>query len=103
MEYDDFVREFRNITIAEVNDNASYVYDSYYDPEIKGAYFTIDVLHNAEYSFQIDKTPERSFTGEKQRRYQYPEAWLEIGRIDGNNIERFQGYISRRRTLFKSY
>ena len=63
MEYDDFTYEFRNLTVAEINDNASYVYDSYYDPEIKGAYFTINVMHPSSYSFQIDKTPERSFTG----------------------------------------
>ena len=86
MDYDAFVYEFRNLTVAEINDNASYVYESFYDPEIKGAYFTIDVLKPGEYSFQIDKTPERSYTGEKQRKYQYPEAWLEIGRIDGNSV-----------------
>ena len=72
MDYDAFVYEFRNITIAQINDNASYVYESFYDPEIKGAYFTVDIIKPAEYSFQIDKTPQRSFTGEKQRKYQYP-------------------------------
>lgn len=86
MQYEDFVQEFRNITIAEINDNASYVYESYYDPECKGAYFTIKVCHPATYSFQVDKTPERSFTGNKQRSYQYPEAWLEIGRLEGTNV-----------------
>ena len=64
------------MTVAEVNDNASYVYDSFYDPQAKGAYFVIDILHDSKYSFQIDKTPERSFTGEKQINYRYPEALL---------------------------
>jgi hypothetical protein len=32
MNFDDFTNEFENLTIAEINDNASYVYESSYDP-----------------------------------------------------------------------
>ena len=81
MGYEAFVNEFRNITVAEIDDNASYVYESFYDPDIKGAYFTIHVSKSSSYSFQVDKTPERSFTGDKQYQYRYPEGWLEIGKI----------------------
>ena len=41
MGYNDFIQEFRAITIAEINDNASYVYCSYKDPLKKGVYFRI--------------------------------------------------------------
>ena len=41
MDFDDFKEEFRTLTVAEINDNASYVYCSYKDPEKKGVYFRI--------------------------------------------------------------
>ena len=44
MSYDDFLSEFMYIEIAEINDNASYIYESYRDEEMKGVYFTIKVL-----------------------------------------------------------
>lgn len=57
MAYDDFTEEFRILTVAEINDNASYVYQSNYDPEIKGVYFTLKIVHEGNYSLQVDKTP----------------------------------------------
>lgn len=81
MTYDDFIREFRNITIAEIDDNASYVYKSYFDPEGKGAFFRVDITHEGNYSFQVDKTPQRTFTGDKQNRYQYPQTWFQFGKL----------------------
>lgn len=57
MNYEDFIKEFRIITIAEISDNASYVYESSYDPEKKGVYFSIKILHESNYCLQVDKTP----------------------------------------------
>ncbi len=45
------------MTVAEIDDDASYVYKSAKDPENKGVYFRVTVPANANYSFQIDKTP----------------------------------------------
>ena len=33
MTYDDFLAEFRTITIAEVDDHSSYIYKSQHDPK----------------------------------------------------------------------
>lgn len=41
MPYDQFIAEFRSLTVAEINDDASYVYKSYKDPACKGVYFTV--------------------------------------------------------------
>jgi len=41
MTYDDFLSEFRALAVAEVDDNASYIYKSVKDPQLKGAYFKI--------------------------------------------------------------
>ena len=76
MSYLDFCREFRSVTIAEIDDDASYVYQSYFDLEAEGAYFTVEIQKPGSYSLQVDKTPERSFTGEKQNNYRYPNATI---------------------------
>ena len=81
MSYSDFLREFRSLTIAEINDNASYVYKSIHDPKAKGVYFKVNIVTHGSYSFQIDNTPERSFTGEAQNRYRYPSTWIDLGKI----------------------
>ncbi len=41
MPFDVFVAEFRALTVAEVDDNASYVYKSVKDRDCKGAYFAV--------------------------------------------------------------
>ena len=51
---------------------------------MKGVYFTIKILFEGEYSFQLDMTPERSFTGEKQERYKYPQGSAVVKRIENN-------------------
>lgn len=61
MSFEDFVKEFRTLTIAEINDNASYVYESQHDPACEGVHFTIEVREAGAYSFHIDKTPERTY------------------------------------------
>lgn len=57
MGFEDFMHEFKNVTVAEINDNASYVYDYFVDPEAKGAYFFIEVKTASKYSLHVDKTP----------------------------------------------
>jgi hypothetical protein len=101
MTYDDFTREFNSITVAEINDNASYVYESCIDPECKGAFFKVKVMKAGLYSFQIDKTPERSYTGDQQLNFRYPTAEISIGKLEKNSVTKFRGLISRARTLFK--
>lgn len=86
MEYSTFISEFANISVAQVNDNASYVYESRLDPQSQGVYFTIIVSHAGKYSFQVDKTPERSFVGEQQRKHKYAEACLQIYNLKGNKV-----------------
>ena len=41
MTYDDFIYEFRALTVAEINDNASYIYKSMKDRNQTGVYFTV--------------------------------------------------------------
>lgn len=57
MNFDDFTTQFRTLTIAEISDNASYVYESSYDPDKKGVYFSLKILNEGNYSLQVDKTP----------------------------------------------
>ncbi|MCB0482885.1 MAG: hypothetical protein KDC83_15760, partial [Flavobacteriales bacterium] len=47
--YDDFIVEFRALTIAEIDDDASYVYKSYKDPSCEGAYFKVDIFQAGTY------------------------------------------------------
>lgn len=101
MSWEDFTSEFRALTVAEINDDASYVYKSFKDPENKGVYFSVEVFQPGEYSFNIDKTPERIYPDKVQSKFQYPDALIEIGRLNGGSIQKSQGLRSRRRTLFK--
>ena len=57
MTYDDFIKQFRALAVAEINDNASYVYRSFKDKRIEGGYFKIEIYKEGYYSFQVDKTP----------------------------------------------
>ena len=81
MSYNDFIAEFRAITVAEIDDHASYVYKSYKDKECKGVFFGLDIIKEDDYCFQVDKTPERIYPDQYQRYFYYPEAIIEIGRI----------------------
>ena len=42
------------VTVAEINDNASYVYETQFAPPNKGIYFGIEVEEETTYSFHID-------------------------------------------------
>jgi len=57
MTYDAFIQEFRSLTVAEINDNASYIYKSMKDRYNEGVYFKIEIVQPGRYSFQVDKTP----------------------------------------------
>ena len=57
MSYEDFLQEFMYIEVAEINDNASYVYESFIDRRKKGVFFAVQIKNPGNYSFQVDKTP----------------------------------------------
>lgn len=100
MPFDDFLLEFRDLYIAEINDKASYVYESFHDPEAKGVYFTIQIVHEGLYSFQIDNTPERRFTGDKQLQYRYPPSHLEVKKVgEEGKVSPLFETTSKKRTL----
>lgn len=104
MEYTDFTSEFKNLSIAEIDDDASYVYESHWDPDIKGAYFAVTISETGRYSFQVDQTPERSFTGDKQMKYRYPEVWMEVGQMLGKKkMKKFPAHVSKRRSVSQWY
>ena len=65
MNYEDFIMEFRTLTIAEVDDQASYYYSSQNDPSKEGVYFTLQVEKKGLYSLQLNSTPERLCTVKK--------------------------------------
>lgn len=54
------------LAIAEIEDDASYVYKSYKDPECKGAYFAVEVPIAGTYSLCVAKTPARFYPKEIQ-------------------------------------
>ena len=88
MSWDDFIREFRALTVAEVNDNASYIYKSAKDKQLKGVYFKLQIVQAGYYSLQVDKTPERSFPDSTQSQYRHPTAHLDIGKMVGGNCQK---------------
>lgn len=66
------------MTVAEINDNASYVYKTMKDKQLTGVYFKVEILKAGHYSFQIDNTPRRTFVqfgidGVRATPYKYPE------------------------------
>lgn len=81
MTYDAFLSEFRALSVAEINDNASYVYKSFKDKNIAGGYYKVTIVKPGYYSFHVDKTPERSFEDKRQSSYNYPTARLDIARV----------------------
>lgn len=50
----------------------------------------------------MDKTPERMRKTVK-RGYRYPEGRFEIGKIEGKQIKFYEGMISRKKLMSKSY
>ena len=76
------------MTIAEINDNASYLYKSHKDRNKEGCYFKLDVKKEGTYSLQVDKTPERSFEDARQNDYNYPTAKVELGLLAGGSIQK---------------
>ena len=80
------------------------MYESYHDPECSGVYFIINVLKKGFYSLHVDKTPERSIIDcSSNDRYIYPVGELGLRKVDGVRSIVYQGLISKRRSLFRSY
>lgn len=86
MDYEDFIKKFRSLAIAEINDDSSYVYWAANDTNNEGVYFSIDIVQDGLYTLQMDKTPERMRKTIK-RGYRYPEGRFEIAKIEGNRIK----------------
>lgn len=102
--YDQFITEFRMMTCAEVNDNASYVYLTQKSTKQRGNYFKVEILREGEYSFQINQIPERAFEDKLQDQYNFSMATIIIGKVIGpNQVQWFEGSQSAFRTLFKKH
>ena len=59
--FEDFLKQFVYFSIAQVDDEASYIYKSCKDEKLEGVYFAVDIAKSSTYCFQVDKTPFRSF------------------------------------------
>jgi hypothetical protein len=55
------------------------------------------------YSLQVDKTPERSFEDKLQNDYNYPTATVELGVLNGNNIQKLPAFQSNARTTQQKF
>ena len=100
MTWDEYCKEFRALTVCEIDDNASYIYKSFKDPQNKGCYFRVTIHKTGNYSFHVDKTPERSLEDSKQNQFTYPLAEIEIGKLNGNSVANKKGTNSRKRTQY---
>lgn len=70
IDYDTFLENFDVIDIAQINDNASYVYKTLTDKQRKGVFFQVQIKKKGGYCFQINKIPLRSlFTNDKWSQY----------------------------------
>lgn len=101
--YDDFIKDFRILNVAEVNDEASYVYHVQRPKKRKGCYFKVSIFKEGKYSFQLNQTPDRAYQEQHQKMYKYQPATLLIGRVEGKLIEYYEGSQSAYRTLFKKH
>lgn len=86
MKYDDFAKDFRILNVAEINDEASYVYHTKIPKKRKGCYFKVTIYKEGSYSLQINQTPGRAYQNKYQKGYKYVTATLLIGRVEGNNV-----------------
>ena len=98
-----FWQEYRSITIAEVNDTASYIYKSAKDRNEQGVYFKLEIKKAGIYSLQVDKTPERSFEDKRQNDYQYARTTVTLVHLNNGQAEKMQGFMSSQRTSFQKY
>lgn len=57
LNFNEFCKEFRMVTSAEVNDSASYVYLTQKSTMRHGNYFRVEILRDGLYSFQINQIP----------------------------------------------
>ena len=54
------------------------------------------------YTIQMDKSPQRMKNIIK-RGYRYPEGRIEVGKLDGKMIKFYEGMISRKKLMSKTY
>lgn len=92
LQFQQFLTEFRSITVAEINDNASYICESYNDLTKSGVYFNVSIKQTGYYSFQVDKTPKQLLISKKLIGYKYPKGVIRIYNMYQNNklIHEFQ-------------
>lgn len=69
----------------------------------KGCYFRLTIFKEGKYSLQINQTPGRVYPQKYQKGYKYVTTTLLIGRVEGNNVEYYEGSQSAYRTLFKKH
>lgn len=103
MTYDAFIQEFANISVAEINDNASYVYKSIKDPKMEGGYFKIEIVKAGYYSLQVDHTPFRNFKRKVWDHYHTPITRIELARVNGGHCQRIETVMSAERTSSRGY
>ena len=103
MTYDEYLYNFSGITIAEIDDNASYVYKSCKDQNKQGVYFRVDILFKGKYSFHIDNTPRRAIRKDKEHLYYYPITSLKLKRIDEDTNVTMPMIQSNGRSLYQSW
>lgn len=103
MTYEDFLTEYRAITVAEINDNSSYIYKSTKDPQGKGCYFRVTILKAGLYSFQVDNKSERAFEDKVQDTYRYPKTFIEVAAYKNGQIQKKGGLQGNVRTLFQKH
>ena len=96
------MKQFRSIAIAEINDNASYLSHTCEDPEGEGIYVLIETFKEGFYTIQMDKAPER-LRQKIKRGYRYPEGKFEIAKIEEDKVRFYEGMISRKKLMSKSY
>lgn len=61
IDYRDFCQNFRMVTSAEVDDDASYVFLTQQARDDRRKYFKVEIFREGDYSFQISQIPDRRY------------------------------------------
>ena len=100
----DFFNCFYRISVAEINDNASYIYSTQKSTVEEGSYFKVTIYEAGNYSFQINQTDSRCYTEEERKVYRYVNSTLKFAKVLGNDeYEELEGISETKRTLFKKH
>lgn len=73
------------------------------DGDNKGVFFKVEIFQADTYSFHLDKTPERIYPESVQQSFSYPLAYIQLGRLEGGDVQKYQAFQSRRRTLYHKH